>query len=337
VRVGWELRVRASVDGRGSIPIYRGTVRRVRDQWARTTFRLGLELVDRLADLGAVDLPEQPAAAGLDDLTHARVLRVLDLAGINRGYALMGTGFDDSGVVHHASSTFARNLLDEAYTSVESEAGADLLVDRDGLLTLRRASWWQAIEGHAPNPRWNATRATWANVERPGPYVFEVLEPGGFGTGSDLDDVRNQVSAARTGGTAIVVEDASSKLLYGVRTYQRFDLTCRYDADVSAFAELYLSQLSTRTARVDALEAELDPRLSSDELERWIDVELGDQHAIEWSDGDGLETGTFHVHGIRHRIDPGHWRLGLDLWAFEGGLAPESAWGSAVWGTSQWR
>jgi hypothetical protein len=338
VRVGWELRIRAAVDGRSSIPIYRGTVRRVRDQWARSTFRLGAELIDRLADLGAVDLPEQAAAAGLDDLTHARVLRVLDLAGINRAYATMGTTFDNSGVVHHQSSTFARNLLDEAYSAVDSEAGSDLLADRDGQIVYRRGSWWAEVPGHPPNPRWNATRATWTNVETADPNTFDVLEPGGFGTGSDLDDVRNQISAARTGGTAITVEDANSKIAYGVRTFQRFDLTCRYDADVSAFANLYLAQLSARTERLDALEAELDPRLPTLELERWLDVELGDRHAIRWTDGDGLVSGTFHVHGIRHRIDPGHWRLGLDLWAYNGfGLAPAAAWGSAVWGTSRWQ
>jgi hypothetical protein len=338
VHVGWELRIRASVDGRAAIPLYRGTVRRVKDSWARGTFRLQAELVDRLADLGAVDLPEAASASGLGDLTHARILRILGLAGINTAYASMGTGFDDSGTVTHASSTFARNLLDEAMTTMESEAGSDLLVDREGRITFRRAHWWEAIAGHAANARWNATRATWTNLESSAPYSFDVIEPGGFGSGSDLDDIRNRVSAARTGGSAIVAEAPDSQIRYGMRTFQRFDLTCQSDAAVTAFANLYIAQLAERTDRLDAIASELDPRRPAAELERYLDVELGDRHAIAWNDGDGTMDGTFHVHGIRLRVDPNRFRMELDLWAYAGfGLAPGSVWGSAVWGSSRWQ
>lgn len=337
VRVGSELRVRAVVDGGSPIPLYRGTVRRVKDSWARGTFRLAAELVDRLADLGAVDLPER-VAEGLGALTHDRILRCIALAGIPTGYAAMGTGFDDSGVVQQASSTFARNLLDEAMVAMESEAGSDLLVDREGRIAFRRASWWQAIAGHAANPRWNATRATWGNVESSDPYAFDVLEPGGFGSGSDLDDVRNHVSAARVGGTAIVAEDATSQATYGMRTFQRFDLTCRYDADVTAFAAHYIAELAARTARVDAIASELDPRMPAASLARYMDVELGDRHGIAWNDGDVTMHGVFHVHGIRWRADPAHLRLELDLWAYSGlGLTALSVWGSATWGSSTWQ
>jgi hypothetical protein len=294
--------------------------------------------VDRLADLGSVDLPEAATAVGLGDLTHARVQRILAMAGINAAYAAMGTGFDDSGVVQHQSSTFARNLLDEAMVSTESEAGADLLVDRDGRFAFRRATWWKQAAGHAANPRWNATRATWGNTETPGPHSFTVLEPGGFGTGSDLDDIRNQVSAARTGGTAITVSAPDSQLKYGLRTFQRFDLTCRYDADVTAFANLYLTELAERTARVDAIAAELDPTMSTADLQRFMDLELGDRHEVRWDDGDGIMDGVFHVQGIRWRADPGHLRLEMDLWAYSGlGLVPEVVWGSALWGTGTWQ
>lgn len=330
--VGSELRVRAIVDGGTSIPVYRGTIRRLRDRWAKSAFRLEVQLVDRLADLGAVDLPEQPVA-GLGDLTHQRVARILTLAGIDAAYSVVGVDADSSGVIEHASSNFARNLLDEAYTSVESDAGSDLLVDRDGRITLRRPHWWTGA-----HPRWNATRATWANVDTDDPLTFDVLEPGGFGTGTDLDDVRNHVSAARVGGTATTVEDGTSEVRYGMRTYQRFDLTCRFDADVVAWADLYLAELSNRTERVDAIASELDPRRSTTDLERYLDVELGDQHGVTWDDGDGELVGTFHVLGIRWRVDPAHVRLELDLWAFEGlGFVPPPAlWGSALWGSAQW-
>lgn len=338
LRMGDELRVRAVVDGGSSIPIYRGIVRRVRDGWSKSQFRLTAALVDRLADLGNVDLPEI-SPIGLGDLTHERILRILEMAHIDPGYAVMGTGFDDSGVVEHASSNFARNLLDEAMVTTESEAGADLFVDRDGRIVFRRAQWWKEIPGEDPHPRWNATRATWSNEELGDPFTYAPLEPGGFGSGSDLDDLRNHVSAARTGGSAITAEDTDSQARYGLRTHQRFDLTCRYDADVTDWAALYLAELAARTQRIDAVASELDPRLSSSDLERYVDLELGDRHDIEWNDGEDLFGGTFHVLGIRLRVDPDHWRSEVDLWGFAGfGLVPAGArWGTAIWGTDTWQ
>lgn len=346
VQVGAELRIRAVVDGGSPIPLYRGTVRSVRDAWhpgraepGRSVFRMAVRLVDRLADLGSVDLPEAASAAGLDDLTHARVLRILALAGIDPYFAAMGTGFDDSGVVHLQSSTFARNLLDEAMVAAESEGSGPVLgVGRDGRFTFARSRWWAAIPGHTPNPRWNVTRATWANVHTDAPATFAAT---GFGTGQDLDDVRNHVSMARAGGSAITVENADSELRYGLRTFQQFDLMCRYDADVTAAADLRLEQLATRTNRVDAIASELDPRRSAADLEAFVDIGLGDQEAIRWDDGDGELAGTFHVLGYRLTIDPRHWSTELDLWAFEGeGLAPVIAntWGAgSAWGASLWQ
>lgn len=337
LRIGDELRIRAIVDGGSPIPIYRGIVRRVRDGWSKATFRLQASLVDRLADLGAVDLLEV-SPEGNNDLTHQRILRILSKALIDPGLAAMGTGFDDSGTVQHAASTFARNLLDEAMVTTESDAGSDLLVDRDGRITFRRAQWWKQIAGHAAHPRWNVTRATWSNAELAGAFTYSPLEPGGFGTGSDLDDLRNHISAARSGGTAIVVEDSDSVARYGMRTNQRFDLTCKDDAGVTAWANLYLAELSARVQRIDAVASELDPRSSSADLERYVDLELGDRHEIQWDDGDGMLSGIFHVLGIRLRVDPAHWHTELDLWAFGGfGLAEGARWGSAHWGSATWQ
>ncbi len=338
VELGQEIRLRASVDGAQAIPLYRGTVRRIRDGWDADTgeFRITLQTVDRLADLAAVDLPERPVE-GLADLTHARINRILALAGIDLYFAHVGVDADSSGDVPHASSNFARNLLDEAMVAVESDAGADLLVDRDGLITLRRGEWWLPA-GASVHPRWNVTRATWTNKEEL--LGDDTFAPVAFATGQDLDDVRNQVSMARGGGSAITLSDSNSVLRYGLRTYQRFDLTCQLDVDVTAVAALYLAELKDRTDRVDALEATLDPRASTAALARWIDLELGDRHAIRWADGAGELQGTFHLFGIRHSLTATDWNIRLDLWAYSAlGMEPPilSTWGAgSSWGSSTW-
>ena len=339
VDLAQEIRIRATVlHGSGEqIPLYRGTVRKIIDEWDPVgAFRVKALCVDRMADLGSVDLPEGSLEGG-GDLTHARVLRIIDKAEIPDLFTDIGTSADTSGAVTHQSSNFARNLLDEAMSTVEGDAGTDLLVDREGIFTMRRPKWWIPPLVGSSHPRWNATRATWSNGEGAAAFTFC---PTGFGTGQDLDDIQNRVSMARTGGSAITSEDEPSILRYGLRTYQRFDLTVQSDAAVTAAVTLRLDQLSERTNRVDDVKSELDPSWSDADLERWLDVELGDQHAIRWDDGGGPMLGTFHVQGIRHRITGTRWEQVLSLWAYAGlGLIPvsESTWGTGEWGTATWQ
>jgi hypothetical protein len=334
VKVGAELRIRASVDGGRPIPIYRGAVRRVRDGWSpgRREFRITAQLVDRLADLAAVDLPAI-AAAGADETGDQRVLRVMGYAGVDPFYSSMGTGADDSGVVPLQASTFSRNMLEEAIAAVDAGAGDDLLCDREGRLVYRRARWWLPVFG--AHPRWNSTLVAWGNVVGVSlPHPFRAT---GFGSGQDLDDVRNVVSMARAGGSAITVDDAASIARYGQRTFQRMDLVARDDSDVADAADLRLEQSANRTDRIEAIAAELEPDRDAADLEAFVDVELGDQHRVRWDDGDGELTGTFHVLGIRLAVDPRHWRLELDLWAFAGfGMQTPGVWSESLWGTGLW-
>lgn len=338
VALGQELRISVQVRDEAGlavsdvIPLYRGAVRDVRDRWTPArperpgTFRTVASLVDRFADLGAVDLPELGAAEGLGDLTHQRLERVLGFADIPTYYLRAGTG-----VVEHQSSTFARNLLDEAQVAVESETG-DLYVDREGFIAFRERL---PMEGELlPPGRETVLMVLWANDGTAG----AVAPSGEFDTSSNLDDVVNQVSMARTGGTAYTVQDAGSVLAYGLRTHQRFDLTCRYDADVEYRADWLLEQLASRTQRIDQVQRELSPYMDDDVLVSLLDIELRDRHDLRWTDGELTMEGTFHVQGVSHRITGDSWTVAVNLWAYAGnGLAPAPAeWGSAHWGTDVW-
>jgi hypothetical protein len=52
---------------------------------------------------------------------------------------------------------------------------------------------------------------------------------------SERSTIRNRISAARAGGTAIVVEDAASQARFGLRATQRHDLILLDDASVNAW------------------------------------------------------------------------------------------------------
>lgn len=310
-------------------PLYRGAVRSIRDQWNAEggEFRLMCRLVDRMADLGAVNLPERPVE-GNGDTTDARLVRILNMAEVDLSYAVL-----DPATMEHQSSNFARNLLDEAQSTVESDAGSIFYVDREGLIRLVRPLSWAAGSGV---PRAEASQMEWSNVAG----GVEPIGPTDFGTGQDLDDVRNVISAARSGSTSYTATDTDSVLTYGKRTNQRFDLTCRYDADANAWADFWLSELSTKTERIEEVTGEVDPEDDVERIADLVDIELGDKQAITWQDGSGGLAGSFHVQGLKHRITPRSWRTSVSLWAYAGeGFQPVTtggAWGSAVWSVSTW-
>jgi hypothetical protein len=310
------------------IPLFRGAVRSIRDGWqparrGQMIFRLTAQLTDRFADLGAVNLPEASSAVGLGDTTDERLARILELAGISTYYLRAAAG-----LVEHQSSTFARNLLDEAQVTVEGETG-QLYIDREGFFYFRERL------GTGTYPREASAQLEWSNLED----RSDAIGPTAFSTGSDLDDVVNQVSRARTGGSAITAVDADSSLRFGLRTNQQFDLTCRFDADVTYCAEYWLAQLADRTQRIDGLTAAINPDMPDDRLLEVLDIELGDRHHIAWGDGEVTLEGDLAVQGVAHRITGSAWAIGVNLWAYAGeGLEPGlgSVWGTAIWGVSEW-
>jgi hypothetical protein len=319
VRLGQELRLRARVDGGDPIPIYRGTINELRDAWDPVgPYEVTANLVDRKADLAAVDLPEEPVE-GLGDTTDARLARIItEKAGIDEHYLRLATSS-----VEHASSNFARNLLDEAEVAVEGENGA-FYVDREGYFVFRPRGW------HTSDTRAIEEQQTWTNVE--GDPL--AVHPMSFGTYQSARDLTNEVTMARVGGTAYTVVDADSQLVYGRRTYPRMDLTLRFDADVEATADELLEQLRDRTEGLGALTGDLHPRASLAWLEGLLDVELGDRHEVVWDDGSGdLYAEAHHVQGVGHTVTPEAWRVNVDLWHY---TEPPAQWGTAVWGLSEW-
>lgn len=340
IQLGQEIRLMARVLGQmgahgelgapqtAYFPIYRGTVRSIKDQWNAGTneFRVICRLIDRLADLGAVNLPEQPLT-GLGDTTDQRILRILGMANIDPSFATL-----DPSQLEHGSSNFARNLLDEAQVTAESDAGSTFYVDRDGRVRLLTPQAWRPDSGI---PRSTQPQMLWANVAG----GVEPVGPTEFGTGQDLDDVRNSISAAHAGGEAATFTDDDSILRFGLRTNQRFDLTCRYDADAAAWAQLWLDELAEKTQRIDAVAGEIDPEADTQRIADLIDIELLDMQQISWRDGIGELTGAFHVQGVKHNVTASSWRVTVNLWAYAGqGFLPVAAslWESAHWQEDVW-
>lgn len=141
-----------------------------------------------------------------------------------------------------------RKLLDELGIAVDSwrfqlvNTGAAALVDRRGAFTVTGPT--------APgSPPWNSSIYPWfAGPETegfpglpPAPSMVGKVwlgDPLAVNLAADLADVRNHLTFANTGGTAVVTTDATSIGQYGGRTYQRMDLIAADGGAANAAAAL---------------------------------------------------------------------------------------------------
>ena len=130
IRVGIDLVVWATIGGT-TYPRFRGTVESIDDEFPDVDgqHRVTFHALDYLSLLAAYDGTEQPAT-GTGELTGARLGRIV----ANAGYT--GATQFDAGSVAVQATTLARNALDEAGITVDTELGA-LWCDRDGVLQFR--------------------------------------------------------------------------------------------------------------------------------------------------------------------------------------------------------
>ena len=311
--VGDEIRFSVGVDlespisAAGPFPIWRGLIRDVTDDWKPGYKRLDVSIaaVDRMADLAAVTIPPLPSPVGAGETTGERLARIMEAAEIDPFYVDL-----DLGVATVQATDLSRNLLDEAQITTEAEGTGQFFVSRDGLLTFLDRDW------RTIRPRSTSTVVLWSN-DAPDPAVPEIC-PTDFATGRNQDQLANQVSRARAGGTVYTVRDETSIVVYGLRTNQRLDMICDNDPDVEYAADAYLAQRSQRINQIGPLTAVIDPTSPASAIAALVDVDLLDQHEIRWDDGSGLApySETFHVQSVAHTVTPDRWTIRVGVWAY---------------------
>jgi len=325
--IGDELSIRARVrDGGDWWPLFRGSITALSDGF-ELDGRLAVSVagIDAMAEIAAVDLPEVDPPVGAGERSDQRISRILDLIGFPVERRRL-----DVGVVTVQSTNLARNLLDEAQVTAESEVG-DLWVDAEGMVIFRNRQWWLT------DPRTTSSRVTYSNVPGSGhcPAVFR--------TALDLSDLENRVSMARAGGTALTVIDHASRARFGLRTFTRFDLVCEFDVDVQIAASARLAENRQRTRRVEQLSVKPEAAVivGVPAAVAWgpvLDLRLGDAATVEWLAGgaDEPDSRLMHVQGWTHTIDAaGGWVTDLQVWD-RPGYTPVSGWDIALWDGSEW-
>jgi len=265
---------------------------------------------DALAQIAHVDLPEQ-ALIGAGETSDVRVGRVLDNADWPVPWRVL-----EAGQVTMQATNLARNLADELGITADSEGGV-AYAGTDGNVYFRNRDWLRL--------------APYATT------VQAIIGPGGAACGTehsvirDGSDVRNDVQLARAGGTMQRFVDQDSVALYRRRAYQRGDLVCETDAQVTLLAQRIIGSRSKSTVRLTDV---VVPVVDAASASFVASVDYGWRLLVKWEEGTQSWQREVHVMGLTHQIRPSGWTVTL---AVDDVLAqPTQPWGTGRWGTAKW-
>lgn len=177
-----------------------------------------ISAVDGAAKMAAVDTP----TTFPQETAGARVTRLLDLAGVATG---SGQRDIEAGGVVLQAGALVNSAWSDSLAAVQNELGSvDFRPDGRVVFRTRTSTW------------------------TPGAPVLQLgCQVGGIPLGgvqlvTVRDTIRNQVNAARAGGTAVTEQDAASVTKYGLRTVSRMDLRLLTDPDVDAWAKFMVAR-----------------------------------------------------------------------------------------------
>jgi hypothetical protein len=179
-----------------------------------------ISAVDGAAKMAAVDTP----TTFPQETAGARVTRLLDLAGVATG---SGQRDIEAGGVVLQAGALVNSAWSDSLAAVQNELGSvDFRPDGKVVFRTRTSTW------------------------TPGAPALQLgcqvggIPLGGIQLVTVRDTIRNQVNAARAGGTAVTETDTDPARLakYGLRTVSRMDLRLLTDPDVDAWAKFLLAR-----------------------------------------------------------------------------------------------
>ena len=237
--------------------------------WSTVTLRC----VDGVAWLQAADLPELSTAVGAGDTVAARITRILDRV----GWPAAQRDLDTITANTLQASTLAAAAWSDILLAADSDAGY-VWFDRQGRLVYR-------TRGAIP-----ATASlTFSSSSSTAGKDFTAIT-----ITRDVEQVYNSVSLARSGGTAVTIEDVDSQAVIGqVRGFSRSDLVCETNENVADVAQWVVGVFSSLLTRVE--EITLQPPADTDLLstgEWWelLRLEMGDVVRVVHATPDGRDV-----------------------------------------------
>lgn len=152
-------------------------------------------------------------------------------------------------------------------------------------------------------------RSTW--FAQPAPVMTVPCEMMTDATVSALDlQIRNRVTAARTGGTAVTVRSEQSIDRFGEHSYSKTDLGLEGDDDAGQWAAVVLALFAFPQARLQ--DVTIVPGARPDLWWQVLSVRLAmDRVVVQWTPPGGTATyiTTARVIGVDHQINYERWTI----------------------------
>lgn len=208
-----------------------------------------LSATDGTKVLAAFDGPEQ-ASQGAGETTRTRLERIADHVRFPAENASTGFRTSSDGATLCQATTLASNAWTEMLLTADTEMGF-LYFDPRGLLSLRSRHYVYTYEFGG---------------------VAGLFATFGDGGGSEIpytaidityDDqqIFNDISIARTGGTAQSAENTVSQTQYLTHTYGRTDLVHQTDAESQLYADQVLAMCKDPAVTINSITLPLDVTL----------------------------------------------------------------------------
>lgn len=287
IRPGIDVEIWVEI-GHAAFPRFAGRVVAITDLFPETGGRheVRFDCADYMSLLAVFDGVEQtPAGAG--ETSGARITRICDNAFYDQPRSF------DAGTVTLQATTLAKNALDETGLVCDTELGV-LFCDLDGTLIHRDRN------GLVTDPRYTTVQATFGELDPELCYSDIVLA-------SDTDKIKNVVSIANEGGTAVTREDTTSKALYGPHTFRRFDLIHEDPADSTVIADQHLDVYAYAANRIDKLTVQ--PGANPGQLPDLLP--LGLLHRIQIRRrAEGFQVvADLQIQAINETVEPDDWTI----------------------------
>jgi len=253
--------------------------------------RATLVASDATKDLANRDWGEQPSV-GAGDTVAQRITRILSY------YNFTGPTSLDTSAVTLQATTMAQSAWELLLRAADDEIGLVFFLSDGRFRFINRDGW-------------SANTAPVISVGCPGAQYDIVTDAD---VGNNAINVRNSISAARTGGVAQRATSDSSVLKYGMFGYGRTDLGVQTDAIAATWATFTLSFKAFPRPNLSSVT--LRPALNETSWPAVLGVRrVSDVFQLKWTPPG--TTDTYDVKGramgISHTIDRQTWEVTWDV------------------------
>jgi hypothetical protein len=305
-------------------PIYTGYALSWNESYSRThaTAIVTVGCLDEFASLSRHDGFET-SEQGAGEMSGLRIHRLLDSAGHTGDRSIETGRFTLQG------TTLADNALSELKMTADSEGGA-LWVEADGSV------WFENRYALVENFRSRVVQATFGDGTNPADLPCTDIR-----TSYDGDLVANFVTCTRKDGIPQIVDDPTSRALYGdAFGGHTEELMLETDSDVLALCQLDLLVHKDAELRVESITfTPRRPDRSGALILQGIGRHVRDLIHVNLTPASGIPISQdCFIAGIHHTIThDGVWEITWDLQAGKPWVDfTTSLWDTAVWDTSTW-